>query len=174
MLRRDFIAGQTALLTTASTACTNDDIGPPREEPAPKPKKVAPKGKAGKGALERMFTPEFRNRLDAVVFFEGLPIEVIKQVAQKFVDELDGQLAAKKVQLDVTPAALAYFADKGYDKAMGARPMARVISDAIKKPLANEILFGALVHGGVAKIDVVDDKVVITYESAPPPADDAN
>ncbi len=123
-----------------------------------------------------MFTPEFRNRLDAVVFFEGLPIEVIKQVAQKFVDELDGQLAAKKVQLDVTPAALAYFADKGYDKAMGARPMARVISDAIKKPLANEILFGALVHGGVAKIDVVDDKVVITYESAPPPAaaDDAN
>jgi ATP-dependent Clp protease ATP-binding subunit ClpA len=128
--------------------------------------------KAGKGALERMFTPEFRNRLDAVVFFEGLPIEVIKQVAQKFVDELDGQLAAKKVQLDVTPAALAYFADKGYDKAMGARPMARVISDAIKKPLANEILFGALVHGGVAKIDVVDDKVVITYESAPPPADD--
>jgi len=128
--------------------------------------------KAGKGALERMFTPEFRNRLDAVVFFEGLPIEVIKQVAQKFVDELDGQLAAKKVQLDVTPAALAYFADKGYDKAMGARPMARVISDTIKKPLANEILFGALVHGGVAKIDVVDDKVVITYESAPPPADD--
>ncbi|MBK7196060.1 MAG: ATP-dependent Clp protease ATP-binding subunit ClpA [Myxococcales bacterium] len=128
--------------------------------------------KAGKSALERMFTPEFRNRLDAVVFFEGLPIEVIKQVAQKFVDELDGQLAAKKVQLDVTPAALAYFADKGYDKAMGARPMARVISDTIKKPLANEILFGALVHGGVAKIDVVDDKVVITYESAPAPADD--
>ncbi|MBP6846186.1 MAG: AAA family ATPase, partial [Kofleriaceae bacterium] len=128
--------------------------------------------KAGKSALERMFTPEFRNRLDAVVFFEGLPIEVIKQVAQKFVDELDGQLAAKKVQLDVTPAALAYFADKGYDKAMGARPMARVISDTIKKPLANEILFGALVHGGVAKIDVVDDKVVIAYESAPAPADD--
>ncbi len=128
--------------------------------------------KAGKSALERMFTPEFRNRLDAVVFFEGLPIEVIKQVAQKFVDELDGQLAAKKVQLDVTPAALAYFADKGYDKAMGARPMARVISDTIKKPLANEILFGALVHGGVAKIDVVDDKVVIAYESAPAPPDD--
>ncbi len=130
--------------------------------------------KAGKGALERMFTPEFRNRLDAVVFFDGLPPEVIKQVAQKFIDELDGQLASKKVQLDVTPAALAYFADKGYDRAMGARPMGRVISEAIKKPLANEILFGALVHGGVAKIDFVDGAIAITYESAPPPADDAD
>ncbi|MBK9030894.1 MAG: ATP-dependent Clp protease ATP-binding subunit ClpA [Myxococcales bacterium] len=130
--------------------------------------------KAGKGALERMFTPEFRNRLDAVVFFEGLPPEVIKQVAQKFVDELEGQLAAKKVQLDVTPAALAHFAEKGYDQAMGARPMARIIADTIKKPLANEILFGALVHGGVAKIDFVDGAVAITYESAPAPVDDAN
>ena len=130
--------------------------------------------KAGKGALERMFTPEFRNRLDAVVFFDGLPPEVIKQVAQKFIDELDGQLASKKVQLDVTPAALAYFADKGYDRAMGARPMGRVISEAIKKPLANEILFGALVHGGVAKIDCVDGAIAISYESAPPPADDAD
>jgi ATP-dependent Clp protease ATP-binding subunit ClpA len=130
--------------------------------------------KAGKGALERMFTPEFRNRLDAVVFFDGLPPEVIKQVAQKFIDELDGQLASKKVQLDVTPAALAYFADKGYDRAMGARPMGRVISEAIKKPLANEILFGALVHGGVAKIDFVDGAIAISYESAPPPADDAD
>jgi ATP-dependent Clp protease ATP-binding subunit ClpA len=130
--------------------------------------------KAGKGALERMFSPEFRNRLDAVVFFDGLPIEVIRQVAQKFVDELDGQLAAKKVQLDVSPAALAYFADKGYDRAMGARPMGRVISDAIKKPLANEILFGKLVHGGVAHIDLVDGAIAITYTSAPPPADDAN
>ncbi len=128
--------------------------------------------KAGKAAFERMFTPEFRNRLDAVVYFDGLPMDVIKQVAQKFLDELDGQLSAKKVQLDVTPAAVAYFADKGYDKAMGARPMARVISDAIKKPLANEILFGQLVHGGVAKIDVVDGKVAITYQPAPPPTDD--
>ncbi len=127
--------------------------------------------KAGKGALERMFTPEFRNRLDAVVFFDGLPTEVIHKVAQKFLDELDGQLAAKKVELDVSPAAVAYFADRGYDKAMGARPMGRVISEAIKKPLANEILFGALVHGGLAKIDVVDGKLVITYEPAPPPAD---
>jgi ATP-dependent Clp protease ATP-binding subunit ClpA len=128
--------------------------------------------KAGKGALERMFTPEFRNRLDAMVFFDGLPFEVIKKVAIKFIDELDGQLAAKKVQLDVTPAALAYFAEKGYDKAMGARPMARVISDAVKKPLANEILFGKLVHGGIAKIDFRDDAIVIECESAPAPDDD--
>ena len=126
----------------------------------------------GKAALEKVFTPEFRNRLDAVVFFEGLPMEVIKRVAQKFIDELDGQLAEKKVQLDVTPAALAYFADKGYDKAMGARPMGRVIADAVKKPLANEILFGKLVHGGVARIDARDGQIVIECEPAAPSDDD--
>ncbi len=128
--------------------------------------------KQGKSALERFFTPEFRNRLDATVFFEGLPMEVIKKVAQKFIDELEGQLAEKKVELDVTPAALAHFAEKGYDKAMGARPMGRVISEAVKKPLANEILFGKLVHGGVARIDVKDGEVVLECESAPAPEDE--
>ena len=126
----------------------------------------------GKSALEKAFTPEFRNRLDATVFFEGLHPKVIEKVAQKFLDELDGQLAEKKVQLEVTPAALAWFAEKGYDKAMGARPMARVISDAVKKPLANEILFGKLAHGGVAKIDLVDGAIVIECEAAEPVSDD--
>ena len=127
---------------------------------------------AGKNALERMFTPEFRNRLDATVFFAGLPMDVIKRVAQKFIDELDGQLADKKVQLEISPAALDWFAEKGYDRAMGARPMGRVVSDALKKPLANEILFGALVHGGLAKIDVKDGEITLAYEGNPPPSDD--
>jgi ATP-dependent Clp protease ATP-binding subunit ClpA len=126
--------------------------------------------KAGKQALERMFTPEFRNRLDATIFFDGLPVEVIKKVAQKFIDELDGQLAEKKVHLEVSPAALAWFADKGYDRAMGARPMGRVVSEALKKPLANEILFGKLLHGGVARVDVKDGEITLTCEAAPQPA----
>jgi ATP-dependent Clp protease ATP-binding subunit ClpA len=131
--------------------------------------------KAGKQALERMFTPEFRNRLDATVFFDGLPFEVIKRVAQKFIDELDGQLAEKKVQLEITPAALAWFAEKGYDRSMGARPMGRVVAENIKKPLANEILFGKLVHGGIARIDVKDDAITIECEgNEEPPVDDAN
>ncbi len=128
--------------------------------------------KAGKNALERMFTPEFRNRLDATVFFEGLPFEVIKKVAQKFVDELDGQLAEKKVQLEVSPAAMAWFAEKGYDRTMGARPMGRVVQEALKKPLANEILFGSLVHGGIAHVDVKDGHITLTYEPNPPPTDE--
>jgi ATP-dependent Clp protease ATP-binding subunit ClpA len=132
--------------------------------------------KAGKSALERMFTPEFRNRLDATVFFDGLPFEVIKRVAQKFIDELDGQLAEKKVQLEISPAALAWFAEKGYDRSMGARPMGRVVAENVKKPLANEILFGKLVHGGLARIDVKDDAITIECEGNPEPSgdDDAN
>ena len=127
---------------------------------------------AAKKALERLFTPEFRNRLDATVTFAGLPMAVIVRVAQKFIDELDGQLAEKKVQLEVSPAALTWFADKGYDKAMGARPMARVVADALKKPLANEILFGKLIGGGVARVDIKDGEVVIDCEPAAPRDDD--
>ena len=127
---------------------------------------------AAKKALERLFTPEFRNRLDATVTFGGLPPEVIKRVAQKFIDELDGQLAEKRVQLEVSPAALDWFAEKGYDKAMGARPMGRVVADALKKPLANEILFGKLTGGGVARVEVKDGEIVIECEPAPARDDD--
>ena len=127
---------------------------------------------AAKKALERLFTPEFRNRLDATVTFGGLPPEIIKKVAQKVIDELDGQLAEKRVQLEVSPAALTWFAEKGYDKAMGARPMGRVVADALKKPLANEILFGKLVGGGVARVDVKDGEIVIDCEQAAPRDDD--
>jgi ATP-dependent Clp protease ATP-binding subunit ClpA len=106
--------------------------------------------KNGKKAIERVFTPEFRNRLDATVFFDALPLDVIRKVARKFLDELDGQLAEKKVQLEVSPAAIDWFVEHGYDKAMGARPMARLVQTTLKAPLANEILFGKLANGGSA------------------------
>ncbi|MBL0213998.1 MAG: ATP-dependent Clp protease ATP-binding subunit ClpA [Myxococcales bacterium] len=125
--------------------------------------------KDGKKALERVFTPEFRNRLDATVFFGALPVEVIKKVARKFLDELDGQLGEKHVELEVSPAAIEWFVEHGYDKAMGARPMARLVQSTLKAPLANEILFGKLTAGGIAFVDCVDGKIVINCESTPPP-----
>jgi ATP-dependent Clp protease ATP-binding subunit ClpA len=129
-------------------------------------------GKDGKKALERVFTPEFRNRLDATVFFNALPVEVIRKVARKFLDELDGQLAEKKVQLEVSPAALDWFVEHGYDKAMGARPMARLVQSTLKAPLANEILFGKLVNGGTAMVDLKDGKIDVSCEPNKADADD--
>jgi ATP-dependent Clp protease ATP-binding subunit ClpA len=120
--------------------------------------------KDGKKALERVFTPEFRNRLDATVFFGALPPEVIRKVARKFLDELDGQLVEKKVHLEVSPAAIEWFVEHGYDKAMGARPMARLVQSTLKAPLANEILFGKLANGGTAYVDVKDGNIDIRCE----------
>ncbi len=120
----------------------------------------------GKKALERLFTPEFRNRLDATVFFDALPIEVIKKVVDKFLAQLEGQLTEKHVHLEVSEAARTWFAEHGYDKAMGARPMARIIQSTLKAPLANEILFGNLKEGGVAHIDAVNDEIVIRCVAA--------
>ncbi|MBX3154830.1 MAG: ATP-dependent Clp protease ATP-binding subunit ClpA [Deltaproteobacteria bacterium] len=123
--------------------------------------------KDGKKALERVFTPEFRNRLDATVFFDALPVEVIRKVARKFLDQLEGQLGEKKVELEVSPAAIDWFVANGYDKAMGARPMARLVQSTLKAPLANEILFGKLANGGVAHVDVIDGAIDIRCEPAP-------
>ncbi|HWO26497.1 MAG TPA: ATP-dependent Clp protease ATP-binding subunit ClpA [Kofleriaceae bacterium] len=125
--------------------------------------------KNAKKALERAFTPEFRNRLDGIVFFDALPVEVIRKVARKFLDQLDGQLVEKGVHLEVSPAAVDWFVEHGYDKAMGARPMARLVQTTLKAPLANEILFGKLVHGGIAHIDVKDGAIDISCEGAPAP-----
>ncbi|HEY4060062.1 MAG TPA: ATP-dependent Clp protease ATP-binding subunit ClpA [Kofleriaceae bacterium] len=127
--------------------------------------------KDGKKALEKVFTPEFRNRLDGTVFFGALPPEVIKKVARKFLDELDGQLAEKKVELEVSPAAIDWFVEHGYDKAMGARPMARLVQSTLKAPLANEILFGKLTEGGIAFVDCVDGKIEIKCEPMKAPSD---
>ena len=110
-------------------------------------------------AIERIFTPEFRNRLDAVIPFAPLPKEVIVQVVEKFVLQLEAQLMDRNVQIDLTPAAAVWLADKGYDDKMGARPLARVIQESIKKPLAEELLFGKLMKGGVVKVKVKDDKI---------------
>ncbi len=115
-------------------------------------------------AIERTFTPEFRNRLDAVVSFAPLPREVILQVVDKFVLQLEAQLIDRNVHIELTPAAANWLAEKGYDDKMGARPLGRVIQEHIKKPLAEELLFGKLTKGGVAKVSVKDDKIVIKVE----------
>jgi len=105
-------------------------------------------------AIERMFTPEFRNRLDAVISFAPLPKEVILQVVEKFVLQLEAQLLDRGVTIDLTTKAAAWLADKGYDDKMGARPLGRVIQEHIKKPLAEELLFGKLAKGGVVRVSV--------------------
>ncbi|MDP5219264.1 ATP-dependent Clp protease ATP-binding subunit ClpA [Ruegeria sp. 2205SS24-7] len=105
-------------------------------------------------AIERMFTPEFRNRLDAVISFAPLPKEVILQVVEKFVLQLEAQLLDRNVTIELTRPAAEWLADKGYDDKMGARPLGRVIQEHIKKPLAEELLFGKLAKGGVVKVAV--------------------
>nr|WP_303626541.1 ATP-dependent Clp protease ATP-binding subunit ClpA [Roseovarius sp. M141] len=110
-------------------------------------------------AIERTFTPEFRNRLDAVISFDTLPKEVIMQVVEKFVLQLEAQLMDRNVTIELTPPAAEWLADKGYDDKMGARPLARVIQEYIKKPLAEELLFGKLAKGGVVKVAIKDGKI---------------
>ena len=105
-------------------------------------------------AINRLFTPEFRNRLDAIIPFGSLPTPVIHQVVQKFVMQLETQLAERNVTFDLQPEAISWLAEKGYDEKMGARPLARVIQESIKKKLADEILFGKLKKGGVVRVSV--------------------
>ncbi|MGL4311721.1 MAG: ATP-dependent Clp protease ATP-binding subunit ClpA [Paracoccaceae bacterium] len=115
-------------------------------------------------AIERIFTPEFRNRLDAVVSFAPLSKEIIMQVVEKFVVQLEAQLMDRHVHIELSPEASAWLADKGYDDRMGARPLARVIQEHIKKPLAEELLFGKLTKGGLVHVGVKDDEIVLTVE----------
>jgi ATP-dependent Clp protease ATP-binding subunit ClpA len=109
-------------------------------------------------AINRLFTPEFRNRLDAVVTFQNLPLEVIRQVVTKFVMQLEAQLADRNVTFELDDAAVDWLATNGYDRQMGARPLGRVIQEHIKKPLADEVLFGKLKRGGVVKVTVGKDE----------------
>ncbi|WP_299269944.1 ATP-dependent Clp protease ATP-binding subunit ClpA [uncultured Psychrosphaera sp.] len=115
--------------------------------------------------IKRTFAPEFRNRLDEIVWFNHLNEETILQVVDKFIVELQSQLDKKQVELEVSDAAMKWLGKKGYDKAMGARPMARLIQDKLRKPLANEVLFGALASGGVVKVGVKKDELSLSYES---------
>ena len=117
-------------------------------------------------AIKKIFTPEFRNRLDAIIYFKSLDTKVILNVVDKFLIELESQLEEKKVSMTVTDAARQLLAEKGYDPMMGARPMARVIQDEIKQVLADELLFGALINGGHVKIDVGDNKLVCKVKSS--------
>jgi len=117
----------------------------------------------GLEALKRFFTPEFRNRLDAVVQFTPLEATTVISIVDKFIFELEQQLADKKVALSLDAAARDWLAEKGYDPHMGARPMARVIQNHIKKPLANEILFGSLINGGSVRIYVEDEDLAFEY-----------
>ncbi len=120
-------------------------------------------------AIERTFTPEFRNRLDAVISFAPLPKSVILQVVEKFVLQLEAQLMDRNVTIELTKPAAEWLADKGYDDKMGARPLARVIQEHIKKPLAEELLFGKLAKGGVVKVGMKDGQLELRIDGPDKP-----
>jgi len=121
-------------------------------------------------AIKRMFTPEFRNRLDAIVSFGALTPETIARVVDKFLMQLDEQLAEKKVEANFTQALREHLAKKGFDPLMGARPMARLIQDTIRRALADELLFGRLQHGGKVTIDMgEDEKIKLSFEEETAP-----
>ena len=122
----------------------------------------------GKEAIEKMFSPEFRNRLDAMIVFNSLSMEIIERVVDKFIIELDHQLNEKKVFLQLTVKARRWLAEKGYDPSFGARPMARLIQNEIKRVLADEILFGRLQSGGKVEVDENEGKLAFTYSPLAP------
>ncbi|MDX8385268.1 MAG: AAA family ATPase, partial [Gallionella sp.] len=117
--------------------------------------------------IKRTFTPEFRNRLDAIVSFASLDKEVILRVVDKFLMQLDEQLHEKKVDAVFTDALKGYLAEHGFDPQMGARPMERLIQDTIRSALADELLFGKLANGGKVVVDMKDDKIVLEFEEEP-------
>ncbi|MPY70607.1 MAG: AAA domain-containing protein, partial [Alphaproteobacteria bacterium] len=120
-------------------------------------------------AIKRMFTPEFRNRLDATIAFDSLSEEVIALVVDKFIMQLEAQLEDRNVTIELDDAARKWMIAKGYDRHFGARPMGRVIQEHIKKPLADELLFGRLAKGGTVSVSVKDNKLAFAYVEAPPP-----
>jgi ATP-dependent Clp protease ATP-binding subunit ClpA len=117
-------------------------------------------------AANRLFTPEFRNRLDAIIPFDHLTKDVVKHVVQKFIYRLESQLSERNVTIALTEKAQDWLAEHGYDKAMGARPLARLIADKIKKPLAEEVLFGKLAKGGCVTIDAGEDALTFSFSTS--------
>jgi len=116
--------------------------------------------------INRTFSPEFRNRLDGIIWFQHLSRDIILQIVDKFVCDLQVQLDKKQVVMELSPTARQWLADKGYDPAMGARPMGRVVQEQLKKPLANEILFGRLVSGGEVRVDLLNDELTFDYQES--------
>jgi ATP-dependent Clp protease ATP-binding subunit ClpA len=111
----------------------------------------------GMEAIRKQFTPEFRNRLDAIIQFRPLDVEVVMQVVDKFLMEMENQLADKGVNVEVSAEARRWLAEHGFDETMGARPMKRVIQEHIKRPLADELLFGSLAEGGEVRVTLKED-----------------
>ena len=117
--------------------------------------------------IKKLFTPEFRNRLDAIVRFSNLKPEIMEKIVEKFINQLEAQLADKGVTIELSLSAKKWFGRKGYDPAFGARPLSRVIQEYLKKPLAEELLFGKLVKGGHLKVDILDKKIVFSKPKLP-------
>jgi ATP-dependent Clp protease ATP-binding subunit ClpA len=120
-------------------------------------------------AVKKFFAPEFRNRLDAVIKFSKLAPETVTQIVKKFVGDLNSQLKDKGIEIVLTSAATKWLAEKGYDKKMGARPLARIIDNEVKSPLSRRVLFGDLVNGGRVTVDIVDNKLSFTVAEIPKP-----
>ncbi len=131
---------------------------------------VGPDASKAKKAIERTFTPEFRNRLDGWILFAGLSPEVILQVVDKEVGLLQQQLVEKKVTLELSPAARGWLAEHGYDPHFGARPMGRLVDQQLKKALAEALLFGELRAGGLARFDLNEAKDGLHFQGLPLPA----
>ena len=121
-------------------------------------------------AIEKVFSPEFRNRLDAIVSFDPLTPAVMETIVEKFVLQLESQLAERRIAITLDPAAREWLAAKGYDPVYGARPLARVIQTEVRDPLTDEILFGRLEHGGTVTIGLADGRLAFTFEGRPIPA----
>ncbi len=117
----------------------------------------------GKKAIENFFSPEFRNRLDAIITFNSLSQDIMEMVVDKFISELNEQLSIKKVALTISPAVREWLAKKGHDPRYGARPLARVIQTEIKDKLSDEILFGKLIKGGHVQVDIHDDQLEFSF-----------
>ena len=125
----------------------------------------------GKAALERLFSPEFRNRLDAIVTFKSLSFEVMETIVDKFVLELESQLRERRVAIELAPEARAHLARKGFDPVFGARPLNRLVQTELRNPLTDEILFGQLEHGGTVVVGVADGKITFEYRPSPAPSE---
>jgi ATP-dependent Clp protease ATP-binding subunit ClpA len=122
----------------------------------------------GKQAIERFFTPEFRNRLDAIVTFRSLTPEVMETIVDKFVLELESQLRERKVAIELAPEARRHLAKKGFDPVYGARPLNRLVQTDVRNPLTDEILFGELENGGTVRVGFDGEKLTFDYEPASP------